>query len=318
MSLYGEQEPINVLLFHAGCFGVYIREYPPGAPNLPACLEDCIKQYRLFNDGPIYFLTDAQNFVNLAKYDQLIPVAIEDYGSDKIARLNALCECGPRDFWTIASTRLIYMENFLAAHDLRHVYHFENDVLVYFPIADHHHVFKRLYPSLAVTPVGPTYCATAVMYIDNARALAGMTSFFIETLEQLGLEGTKKRYGLPMISEMGLMRAYGMEKGERLGFLPILPFGESSQHYEDFGAIFDPASWGQFVGGSRHEGPGAKLADHYIGDLLREHPQYAVGWRAEDGLRIPYFVYDDNWVRINNLHIHSKNLHLYTSKGMPC
>ncbi|GAG10990.1 unnamed protein product, partial [marine sediment metagenome] len=29
---------------------------------------------------------------------------------------------------------------------------------------------------------------------------------------------------------------------------------------------------------------------------------------------MPYFVYDGNWVKINNLHIHSKNLKEFASK----
>lgn len=304
---------MSVVLFHAGCFGHYIHRHP-NSPNLPPHLDYCIRQYQLFNDGPIYFLTDALNFPDLARYDQVIPVAIQDYASDKIARFNALYERGPLDFWTVAITRLIYIENFLAAHDLRHVCHFENDVLIYFPVADYHHVFKRLYPNLAITPCGPSMCVTGFMYIDNAQALVDMTDFFIEILEQLGIEGTKKRYSLNMVHEMGLIRAYGIEAGERLAHLPILPFGELSQHYEDFGAIFDPASWGQFVGGSRLEGPGVKPDDHYIGQLLLDHPEYGVRWRTEDGLRMPYFVYDGNWIKINNLHIHSKNLMAFMSR----
>ena len=298
---------MNIVLFHTGCFGAHIYQHPDG-PNLPSHLDACIKQYQLFNDAPIYFLTDAQNFPDLAKYDQVIPVAIQDYASDKIARFNALYDRGPRDFWTVAITRLMYIENFSAAHGLQHICHFENDVLIYFNLEDYHHIFGRLYPSLAVTPCGPLICSTGFMYIDNAQSLADMTDFFIETLEQLGLEGTKKRYGLNMVTEMGLLKAYGTERGERLGLLPILPFGAHSQHYEDFDAIFDPASWGQLVGGTRTEGPGAKPDDHYIGQLLLSHPGYGVRWRTEGGLRIPYFVYDDNWVKINNLHIHSKNL----------
>ena len=298
------------VLIHIGCTGPYIS-----GPALPPYIEHCIAQYLLFNDGPIYVLTDSVNIPHLKQRRQVIPVALEDYASDKVARFNALYNYAPHNFWTVAATRLIYLENFLRDNGLEHVYHFENDVLVYFDISEYHHVFRQLYQHLAITPGGPDKCMTGFVYINNAQSLAGMTDFFIETLEQLGIEGTKKQYGLDMVHEMGLIKAYSIEHGSRLAFLPILPFGKFSQHYGDFGAIFDPAGWGQFVGGTREEGPGAKCL--YIGDVLKQHPSYTVTWEVEDGLRCPYFSYDGNLVKINTLHIHSKNLSAFmsTKKG---
>ncbi|GAG01362.1 unnamed protein product, partial [marine sediment metagenome] len=99
-------------------------------------------------------------------------------------------------------TRFVYIENFLAARGLRHVYHFENDVLLYFSIVKYHSVFKRLYEGLAVTPGGPNKCMTGFMYIDNAQSLADMTDFFIETL-------IRRRAKKQLVPEMELMRTYG-------------------------------------------------------------------------------------------------------------
>lgn len=304
---------MNVVLFHTGCFGPHIYQHPDG-PNLPPHLEHCITQYRLFNDGPIYFLTDRQNFGDLAKYRQVIPVAIQDYASDKIARFNALYNSyGPRNFWTVATTRLFYIANFMRAHNLRHVYHVENDILIYFNIREHDETFQQLYKNVAITPAGPDKLATGFVYIPDADSLEKVTDFFIKILEQFGTKGLKQQYSLSMIHEMTLLWLF-WHITAHMDLLPILPFGDFSKHYEDFGAIFDPASWGQFVGGTRTEGPGARPEDHYIGQLLRQNPQYGVGWRIEGGLRVPYFIYDDNWVKLNSLHIHSKNLKEFMSK----
>jgi hypothetical protein len=119
---------------------------------------------------------------------------------------------------------------------------------------------------------------------------------------------------MDMIHEMSLMRAYSKDYPEDLQHLPILPFGEFSKNYEVFNSIFDPASWGQYVGGTTDGIPGAKPSDHYIGRLLQNNPDYTVIWKEDDQNRkIPYFDYQEKQVRINNLHIHSKNLHKYLS-----
>jgi len=91
-----------------------------------------------------------------------------------------------------------------------------------------------------------------------------------------------------------------------------MPFGEFSENLEVFNSLFDPASYGQLVGGTQSEGPGAKPQDHYIGRWLIANPQYSVIWKEENRLKIPYLNYGSG-IKINNLHIHSKNLHKYMS-----
>lgn len=299
---------MTAILVHIGCTGPYIDGTRP-----PAHLTACIDQYRLFNTGDLHILTDRENLSHLPQRNGVYHHAIEDYHSDKVNRLESLYNFGPREFWTVAVTRFIYMENFLRKNDLRHVYHFENDVLIYFNIREHEHIFKRLYKGLAITPGGPWVSMTGFLYIDSYIALEHMTAFFTETLERLGAKGTMARYGLYGIEEMQLMYAYGVEHG--MGKLPILPFGEHSQNFDDFDAIFDPATWGQYVGGTRTAGPGIKPQNHYIGVILNEYPECDVVWSVDSaGRRFPLFHCNAELVKINNLHIHSKNMHLYMSK----
>lgn len=301
---------MNVALVHIGCTGPFID-----SAELPNYLGDCIEQYSTFNDGKISVLTDQKNLVKVVKYPQVVPVILENYYSDKIARLCSFYDHPEKSFWAVSMTRFIYLENFMRAKNLRHLYHFENDVLIYFDISKAHHIFRQLYSNIAITPGGPMMNMTGFMYIDNYRALEHMTDFFIHTLAKLGVDGVRKKYNCSMVHEMSLMAAYYEEYGPQyMAYLPILPFGEFSQNFDKFNAIFDPASWGQFVGGTRDKVPGAKPADHYIGPLLSKNPQYKVEWKDEDGLKCPYFNHDGNLVKINNLHIHSKNLGAFLSR----
>lgn len=295
---------INLVLFHSGPF-----------PNF---LEYNFKQIRLFNpDINIYFLTDKVylNYEIFKRYNIKV-LDKDEFYSDKIRQFEINFNYGSNNFWTLAATRLIYLENFLEKNNLENIYHFENDILLYYKLEDHHDKFLKFYKNIAITTGGPDKTMTGFVFIKNSESLKLMTSFFIDTLSKYGgVFGTQRRYGMDMVHEMSLMKVYGNEKGEDYIYnLPILPFGEYSKHFDDFNSIFDPATWGQYVGGTKAEPIGAKPIDHYIGMELNANPSWTVTWKNENNLKVPYFDKDGELFKINNLHIHSKNLDKYISK----
>ena len=301
----------DVVLVHIGCTtGPIITSSRP-----PELFLHCVQQYFTFNDGALYILTDRENIPYLPKHDKVIPVALEDYHSNKIGRFHAVYEHGVRDFWTACATRFMYLENFLQKNNLCNICHFDNDVLVYFNLADYRDTFQRLYPKLAITPESPQRASAIFMYIDGYEALARMTDFFIEELEQHGEYGLAEMYGTNVMNEMLLISAYEREHKEGLVYLPIIPFGKHSLGYDAFEAIFDPGSWGEVVDGTRKgktvgwHAPGA-----YISQLLKQHPSYTVIWETENDLKCPYLKHDGKLTKINNLHIHTKNLAAFVSK----
>ena len=307
---------INLILFHSAPVNY---NFNFDGDNLPSFIKFGLHQLRTFNpDINVYFLTDKWLLDNeVFKEYNITPIDKNEYYSNKIKEYETYYNYGSNSFWTLAATRLIYIENFMEANNLKDVYHFENDILLYYDLRNFHDKFISLYKNIAITTGGPDKTMTGFMYIKNSDSLKMMTQFFIDTLKAYGIHGTMMKYGMDMVHEMSLMKFYGIEKGsEFLENLPILPFGDFSINFDEFNSIFDPASWGQFVGGTRTLGPGAKPEDHYIGQLLIKNPSWTVEWLLENDLKIPYFKYDNNLVKINNLHIHSKNLHLYTSKKL--
>ena len=295
---------INLVMFHS-------------SGELPDFIQYSFRQIRIFNpDINVFFITDKRLLNNplFAEYD--IKCLDKDlFHSDKIIKFESYFNWQPNSFWTLAATRLIYIENFLKLYNLENVYHFENDILLYYDLETHHQKFINFYKNLAITTCGPDKSMTGFMFIKNYNSLSMLTDFFIEVLSKYGILGTMQRYGMDMVHEMSLMKFYGLEKGSDFIYnLPILPFGEYSEHFLDFNSIFDPATWGQFVGGTRVEGPGAKPLDHYIGVLLNQNPNWSVLWKEGNGIKIPYFNKDGELFKINNLHIHSKNLKYYISK----
>ena len=92
-------------------------------------------------------------------------------------------------------------------------------------------------------------------------------------------------------------------------------FGEYSENFNSFNSIFDSNALGAYVGGvPKSEKPGYLLTHLYVGELLWKNPSYTVVWEKDELQRnIPYFKYDNNEVKINNLHITSKILQPYMS-----
>jgi len=295
---------MNLVLFHSG--------------ELPKYIRYTLYQIRLFNkpeDLTIYFLTNSYNISNgLFNAYSVNVVDLKDYHSDKITQFE---ECFPHsksEFWTITATRLFYIENFIKKEAFQDVYIFENDVLVYYEFKKLHHLFQNTYSKMAITRGGADKCMTGFMYINKVESLSLMTDFFIRLLHKYSAEAIKRSFRVGMIHEMALMFIFSTQYSDELDILPTMPFGPCQKNIEIFNSLFDPASWGQYVGGCADGIPGAKPTDHYIGQMLIDNPEYDVVWRIDsENRKIPYFSYDNAEIKINNLHIHSKKLSKYIS-----
>jgi hypothetical protein len=296
---------VNTILVHLGCQGPYIANTQP-----PAHMEHCIEQYLLFNRSPLYVLTDRANLPHIKQRPNVYPVAIEDYASEKGQRFARQFNYAANEFWSVSTTRFFYLEEFARRHNLAPFAHFENDVLVYFDLERYADTFKQLYgPHLALTPCDGDQATSGFMYFGSVDAIAHMNTYFVDMLEQHGVHGFERTFKVHMMNDMTLMRRYVDTRGAGgAQFLPVLPFGDYSQDREALGGIFDPGDFGQYLGGTRGGGAGITYEGHIIGGVLRANPDYRVVWQDEGSRRCPYFSYDDKQVKMNSLHIHSKNM----------
>ena len=308
---------MNIILFESG-------------RGIPIYLECCLKQLRLFNpDIPVYIITDKINLncglfkkYNIQPFDKDLYICNEVHRRihiEKVHRLISYYNKRPNNFWVITTTRLVYIEMFMLKHKLEDVYHFESDVLLYYDLKDHNYKFKSLYKNLAITTADDIHSMTGLLYIKNGASLALMTQFFIDILRKYGRTGlaAKYRWIRPnnVLNEMKLIRLYELHKGqEYLANLPISPVGKYSEWYELFDSIFDCSWWGIYVGGDFSINPKEKRMNGYLWKTLINDPECGVIWKYDDKKRkVPYLHYDNKLIKINNLHIASKYLELYTS-----
>ena len=118
-----------------------------------------------------------------------------------------------------------------------------------------------------------------------------------------------------MLNEMLILRSFADLRGcKYMDFLPILPHGVYSKRYKEFRSIFDPATWGQFLDGTPL-GKGISFVDteHYIGKEIQMDASIGIVWKTEFGYRIPFLKKGNEFIKINNLHIHSKRLFKFLS-----
>jgi hypothetical protein len=84
------------------------------------------------------------------------------------------------------------------------------------------------------------------------------------------------------------------------------------ENYDDYNSIFDAASLGIYLGGmDPHHTNGKIVKGLKWWHSLIDYTQYKYKWELDNLNRnIPYIfnIQTNNWIKINNLHIHSKML----------
>lgn len=205
----------------------------------------------------------------------------------------------PPKFFHRALERIFMLHAYIEKENLNEVYHTENDVLTYYPLDQI--VLRCDFPesaSIYITPMGPKICTFAMCHFCDSYDLTMLCSKFLEYL-WIGEKEFLKLTGSDMLNEMTMLRQATREL--YINELPIVP---QEIIYMD-GFLFDPGSYGQYLGGTNNHdhGPGYAGDHHYIGKLINNKEIVPI---FEGGK--PYVISDDKKVPIFNLHIHSKNL----------
>jgi hypothetical protein len=221
---------------------------------------------------------------------------------------------GPPNFVQGTSERLYALNAFLEASQFEDVIHIENDIMIYCELPEIVQSIKLHYDKFTATEVGPDYISCGLCYIPKPECLNDICEFMMKFIRK-GNDWIKRHYpSVEMAHEMTLLRL-----NEDIQYLPILPNHELTHVFD---ALFDPASWGQWLGGTNTHahGEGYAGAHHYIGRELLAG-KYVV--QMLDG--IPHVVsterkIDDqigtfqlSW-QLLNLHVHCKRLERFLTE----
>jgi hypothetical protein len=272
---------MNVVLFHS-------------TDNVPKHIEYCVKQIKHFTpDVKIHFLTDKNAFsnnVNIVNINDLnlnfdhLPY----YKNDQMP------------LWRTSALRFFYIEEFIRRANLNDVFHFDNDILIY---EDLNLILKNIKDSkFLITRHKETEAVCGFVYIKDYNSISGICRSLLEYMHKNEKELESQLGSMP--HEMRLLGQI-FNESKLISEFPILPWWKN---FDKFNSVFDPSSYGQYICYNKmiHEGSKNRFIDTQI-------LNNKIKVEFDNQLKVPFIYFNDFKIKINNLHIHCKNLQDYIS-----
>jgi hypothetical protein len=289
--------------------------------TLPSYAVDTVEQARKFFTGPIYFIIsdlESPYLLPLQEYGvTLVPYELvrdpdftrlieETYS--KFAIVDSLK--GREKLFIYSFERFYLLHSLMVQRDLEDVFFLELDNLIYDNPEKWLASFRQR--DMAYTFEQKGRSSSGICYIKHAAMLKGCIDSFSEYI----------RTDTGFIQEMTALYRFWQTNQDRVQFVPthwspshgtVAPFisPETYEHYESYGSIFDGAGLGIYIGGldPHHTGGRIEKNVHKLQWYDIDYRSYTYKWVPdEEGRRIPYVFTGTEWIRINNLHIHSKDL----------
>lgn len=310
--------------------------------SLPAHAYRTIKQARVFNpESQIFLITSPRIYSSLSKKDsflkktnltlvhtrQLTPTK-EHQIFKKTNQLNNSFRNG---FWRLATERFFYLLDFMESQNVKNVFHFESDVMLYANVSELLSCIKTIPCDLCATLQTKNNCVPGIVYIRNANALRNLCTFINK--KHIDYKGS---HPLIDLNDMNTLAEFHSEqKGLSFELFPLLmpdyakiykrrnidfphnnttlSFLETNFNLFD-NYIFDAAALGIYLDGyDRRNNPDSSAgAIHY--KALFNPAHFNFFWRKDSlGRKVPFILFNDKTYRIANLHFHSKNVKKFES-----
>ena len=285
--------------------------------ELPPYIWDAIDQARLFNENtPIFLIANRPALAKIEPQSldkQLILIAAESLATTtahqqfkKISRHDQRYRQG---FWRYTTERFFYIHELMLQENLHNVFHLESDTMLYVSLSELLPIFCENYPGIGAIFDHPHRCIPSFIYFSTPTALQPLAAHLADNAKKgicdlYTLGSFKTEYGSPYVDPLPIIPP------EYLSENPLI----YSNQIETFHSIFDGAALGQYLGGidprNGHSEPG------FINEACIFNPSHLqFSWETDsEGRRIPFMTHREKRWRINNLHIHSKNLKPFSSK----
>ena len=284
---------------------------------VPEYVETCIRQLQHTNpDITIDLIADynhGNNFIEDTKLACVNVIPIQELESDHVVKrfreLSWFKAWGkpnthypsPDNFVQGTSERLFLLAAYLKESNIKNVWHIENDNLIYnkFEIIEHHLSTDKI----TCCYMNNKHTVWNLVFIPDPSLLYTAMEWYAYMLSK-GNEWLCKTYDLEMAHEMTIMRQY-----EDLSFFPSLPIQEGTIE----GYYFDPASYGQYIGGTNNGHPPG-FRDTVNHDIGRSFGTLWTDAYFNEEMKRPFVVSPDteklqhikNAYPLFNLHVHNK------------
>ena len=194
-------------------------------------------------------------------------------------------------------------------YNLENVFHLENDNLIYSDLSENINIFVDDYKIAAVLD-NDQRCIPGFIFFKNVDYLSQLTDFILTRNGKNDME---------TIAEF-------KKETDIVKNLPVIPknyedsmtsnIGSTTQNPENyyfnidkFESIFDGAAIGQYIGGVDPRNQPGDTTGFINESSLFDVSKFEFEFENDDKNRkIPFLKYKNDRYKVNNLHIHSKNL----------
>lgn len=316
---------ISILFSFQGVAGTessYCLGFVHIGERLPDYLVDAVAQARLFNPNcKIYVMVNEivkQKLENSFKDMNISLVTIEStpLTSEHIIFNEKYVDNPQQGFWRFTKERFLYLYDLMHFLNIDTLFHLENDNMLYVNLAEILPVFKQHYPSIGLTLENDGQVVAGFMYIASVQAMKKLASFFAETADKprndmqllaafrATVEGGSDN--LPIIMPEYTKDHVLISSNKRKGKNPEA----YCKHIKQFNSLFDAAGIGLYLGGRIKIGKAGFINPNSI--FNPEDLEYV--WEADvQDRKVPFVLYKNSKYRMNNLHIHSKELSKFKS-----
>jgi len=267
---------MKIILVSVGIFQEYIL--------------DNIKNLQLFNNHDITVITEPKFFHYLENLNVKLVDSekLEDFNFNKKSQLDKNFRNG---FWHLCSLRFFLLYSYINNNSLTDCIHLENDVLTYIDF-NNFNKYNKVYATFDCE----SRVIPGILYIPNAKA-------FKPIIDQYNFN----------LNDMQNLAEFSEDIIEPFPIFPIIDnqITKLTKNYVEFNSIFDGAAMGQYLGGVDKRNQDGDTSGFINETCLIKYNKYNFFWIKKDKLFIPHLVVNNSLFRINNLHIHSKELNKF-------
>lgn len=300
---------------------VHLGSFLPGYYSL------AMEQAQLFNpESDIYLLVESNSYRMFEKGKlpilENVHVVNVDLFSDKAKRCTFRKKlAGLPQYWIYTFERFFVIESFLLESRLTDVIHLEGDVLLYANVTQFLPRFQQSGREMLMAYANDAKAVPGLCYFKDAKALSHLTDYMIANYEY---QSDMSCNDMKLIADSGLC-----------GPLPVIPQGFSNERklvaldgqvaaaakyyegsYEYCGdhSLFDAVTYGQILDGLSPGHAGHGKSGFITPDAVYQINSLPIVWEYDEyERRIPFITFKGNKYRLNNIHVHSKNLHKFIS-----
>jgi hypothetical protein len=192
-------------------------------------------------------------------------------------------------FWNSASKRLFLLNEYLKQQQLKHVIHLENDVMLYSDM--NYELDEKIYIVMDET----NRCIPGIVYIPNHTLFDKLINHY---------DYSK--------NDMENLAIFYHRNRDIVATFPIIDNSVQpciyNEEFERFHSIFDGAAIGQYLGGVDPRNIPGDTTGFVNETCIVKYNDYKFQWIKKGEHYVPHILIQNNWIMVNNLHLHSKRL----------